>query len=338
MSASADDRIHRSTLASVFFNMPLTTRVLVTGGAGFIGSNLADELIRRGAKVRIIDNFITGYRENLEEISGDFDFIEGDLNDDDALKRAIDAVDIVFHQAALPSVPRSVDNPYETHQACANATFNLLVKAKESGTRRLIYAASSSAYGDQAILPKVETMNPEPLSPYAAAKLAGEYYCRVFNRVYGIETLSLRYFNVFGPRQDPSSTYSGVISRFIDAFMKGTIPVIYGNGEQTRDFTFVANVVAANLRAAETNKGVGEVMNVANGEKVSLNKLLETLKTITGKTDVTATYLPERTGDVKHSQADNTRAVKWLNYEKLVGLEEGLRRTIEWWNSSRFAK
>src|SRR5687767_7483528 len=243
--------------------MSITTRVLVTGGAGFIGSNLADELIRQGARVRIVDNFVTGNRENLGEIAGDFDFIEGDLNDDDALSRAIEDVEIVFHQAALPSVPRSVDNPKETHQACVNATFNLLVKAKESGVRRVIYAASSSAYGDQPTLPKIETMRPDPLSPYAAAKLMGEYYCRVFNEVYGLETLSLRYFNVFGPRQDPSSTYSGVISRFIDALMKGTSPVIYGDGDQTRDFTYIANVVEANIRASETKLGIGQVMNVA---------------------------------------------------------------------------
>jgi nucleoside-diphosphate-sugar epimerase len=318
--------------------MSLTTTVLVTGGAGFIGSNLADELIRQGAKVRVIDNFISGHRENLEEISGNFDFVEGDLNDDKALSRAIDGAEIVFHQAALPSVPRSVDDPRETHQACVNGTFNLLVKAKDSGVKRIVYAASSSAYGDQEVLPKVETMSPEPLSPYAAAKLTGEYYCRVFSQVYGLETLSLRYFNVFGPRQDPSSTYSGVISRFIDALMKGTTPLIYGDGEQTRDFTFVENVVAANLRAAETTGGIGQVMNVANGEKVSLNQLLETLKTITGKADVAAEYHPARNGDVKHSQADNSRAVEWLDYKKLVGLEEGLARTIDWWKSSRFAR
>ena len=318
--------------------MSITTRVLVTGGAGFIGSNLADELIRQGAKVRIIDNFVTGNQENLDEIAGDFDFIEGDLNDDAALRRAISDVDVVFHQAALPSVPRSVDNPQETHEACVNATFNLLIKSKDSGVRRIIYAASSSAYGDQPTLPKVETMNPEPLSPYAAAKLMGEYYCRVFSRVYGIETLSLRYFNVFGPRQDPSSTYSGVISRFIDALMKGSKPIIYGDGEQTRDFTYIENVVDANIRAAQTSSGIGQVMNVANGEKVSLNELLETLKTITGNDDVTAEYLPERTGDVKHSQADNTRAIEWLGYQKLIDLEEGLKRTIGWWKDSRFAK
>ena len=318
--------------------MAITTRALVTGGAGFIGSNLANELIRQGAKVRIIDNFVTGNRHNLEEIAGDFDFIEGDLNDDAALKPAIADVDVVFHEAALPSVPRSVDNPRETHQACVNATFNLLVNAKESGVRRVVYAASSSAYGDQPTLPKVETMAPDPLSPYAAAKLMGEYYCRVFNRVYGLETLSLRYFNVFGPRQDPSSTYSGVISRFIDALMKSTTPVIYGDGEQTRDFTYIENVVDANIRAAQTSSGIGNVMNVANGEKVSLNQLLETLKTITGKPEVTAEYLPERKGDVKHSQADNARAVEWLGYTKLVDLDEGLNKTIDWWKSSRFAK
>jgi len=318
--------------------MPITTRALVTGGAGFIGSNLANELIRQGAKVRIIDNFVSGNRHNLEEIAGDFDFIEGDINDDSAIKPAVADVDVIFHEAALPSVPRSVDNPRETHQACVNGTFNLLVNAKESGVRRVIYAASSSAYGDQPTLPKVETMSPDPLSPYAAAKLMGEYYCRVFNRVYGIETLSLRYFNVFGPRQDPSSTYSGVISRFIDALMKGTTPVIYGDGEQTRDFTYIANVVDANIRAAQTSSGIGNVMNVANGEKVSLNQLLETLKKITGKSVVTADYLPARNGDVKHSQADNTRAVEWLGYSKLTDLEEGLKKTIDWWKSSRFAK
>jgi nucleoside-diphosphate-sugar epimerase len=317
--------------------MPITDRALVTGGAGFIGSNLADELIRQGAKVRIIDNFVTGSRANLEEIAGNFDFVEGDLNDDRALRPALADVDIVFHQAALPSVPRSVKNPAETHQACANATLNLLINAKDSGVRRVIYAASSSAYGDQPALPKVETMNPDPLSPYAAAKLMGEYYSRVFTGVYGLETLSLRYFNVFGPRQDPSSTYSGVISRFIDSLMKGTTPVIYGDGEQTRDFTYIANVLDANIRAAQTTSGIGETMNVANGERVSLNTLLDTLKAITGNGDVCAEYLPERKGDVKHSQADNSRAIEWLGYEKLVGLEEGLKRTIKWWKTSRFA-
>lgn len=318
--------------------MSFTSKVLVTGGAGFIGSNLAEELIRQGARVTIIDNFLTGYRENLEEITGDFEFIEGDLNDDAALGKAIIDTEIVFHQAALPSVPRSVDNPQETHQACVNATFNLLLKAKNAGVRRLVYAGSSSAYGDQQTLPKVETMRPEPLSPYAAAKLAGEYYCSVFNSVYGLETISLRYFNVFGPRQNPSSAYSGVISRFINDLMKGDCPTIYGDGEQSRDFTFIANVVDANIKAAQTSKGIGEIMNCANGERVSLNELLKVLKKITDKSTVNADYQPERIGDVKHSQADNSRAKEWLGYEKLVGLEAGLKQTINWWKSSRFAK
>ncbi|HLM61434.1 MAG TPA: SDR family oxidoreductase [Pyrinomonadaceae bacterium] len=318
--------------------MSLTSKFLITGGAGFIGSNLADELIRQGAKVVIIDNLVTGFRENLEEIKGDFEFIEGDLNDDIKLKQAISGVETVFHQAALPSVPRSVDNPQETHQACVNATFNLLLKAKENNVRRVIYAASSSAYGDQKTLPKVETMLPEPLSPYAAAKLMGEYYCQVFSKVYNLETICLRYFNVFGPRQNPSSQYSGVISRFIDALMGDKTPVIYGDGEQSRDFTFIANVVDANIKASQTAKGVGEVMNAANGERISLNELLEVLKKITAKEDVSAEYQPERKGDVKHSQADNRRAVDRLGYEKIVGLEEGLRKTIDWWKTSRFAK
>lgn len=318
--------------------MAITTKVLVTGGAGFIGSNLADGLIAEGAKVSIIDNFATGFRENLEEISGDFDFIEGDLNDDKALLKAIENVEIVFHQAALPSVPRSVENPKETHEACTNATFNLLLKSKENNVRRFVYAASSSAYGNQKTLPKVETMRPEPLSPYAAAKLMGEYYCSVFNEVYNLETIALRYFNVFGPRQNPSSFYSGVISRFIDALMSGETPVIFGDGEQSRDFTYIKNVVDANIKASQTDKGFGEVLNTANGERITLNELLETLKTITGKDSVQAEYKEERKGDVKHSQADNSKAVEVYGYEKLVGLEEGLINTIDWWKQSRFAK
>lgn len=318
--------------------MAQTPKMVVTGGAGFIGSNLADELIRKGARVMIVDNFVTGFRENLEEISGDFDLIEGSVADPAVAAKALDGAEIVFHEAALPSVPRSVADPRETHDACVNGTFNLLLAAKEAGVRRFIYAASSSAYGDQPTLPKVETMRPEPLSPYAAAKLVGEYYCRVFAEVYGLETMSLRYFNVFGPRQNPSSQYSGVISRFIDAFMNGDPPVIYGDGSQTRDFTYISNVVDANVRAAEASEGFGEVMNIANGERVSLFELYEKLKKITGRDSLAIDFQPERKGDVKHSQADNSKAVELLGYKKLVGLEEGLRRTIEWWVKSRFAK
>ena len=316
--------------------MGLTTKVLITGGAGFIGSNLADELIRQGAKVNIIDNFATGFRENLEEINGDFDFIEGDINDDAAVARAIEGVEVIFHEAALPSVPRSVEDPAETHRICVNGTFNMLIKAKEAGVKRFVYAASSSAYGDQPTLPKVETMRADPLSPYAVAKLTGELYCRAFNNVYGLETISLRYFNVFGPRQNPASMYSGVISRFIDALMTGSTPVIYGDGEQSRDFTYIANVVDANIKAAQTTKGLGETMNIANGERVTLNELLEVLKKITNSPDAAAEYLPPRSGDVKHSQADNRRAIECLGYSELVGLEEGLRNTIDWWKGSRF--
>ncbi len=318
--------------------MAITTKVLVTGGAGFIGSNLAEELIRQGASVNIIDNFTTGFRENLDEIQGDFNFIEGDINDDAAVAKAIEGVEIVFHQAALPSVPRSVEDPLETHRVCVNGTVNMLIKSRDAGVRRFIYAASSSAYGDQPVLPKVETMKPDPLSPYAAAKLTGELYCRAFNSVYGLETIALRYFNVFGPRQNPASMYSGVISRFIDALMTDSTPVIFGDGEQSRDFTYIANVVDANIKAAQTSDGLGETMNAANGDRITLNELLKVLKKITGKPEASAEYQPGRNGDVKDSQADNRRAVECFGYEQLVGLEEGLKRTIDWWSGSRFAK
>lgn len=318
--------------------MSLTPKVLVTGGAGFIGSNLADELVRRGARVTIIDNLITGFRENLDEIDGEFDFIEGDINDDTVVRPAMEGVDTVYHEAALPSVPRSVDDPLETHHACVNGTLNLLMAAKAANVRRFVYAASSSAYGDQPTLPKVETMRADPMSPYAVAKLTGEFYCRSFHKVYGLETISLRYFNVFGPRQNPSSMYSGVISRFVDALMTGEQPVIYGDGEHSRDFTYIDNVVNANIKASETDLGLGETINIANGERITLNQLLDTLKKITEKPDVTARCEAPRTGDVRDSQADISRAVEWLGYEKLVGLEDGLRRTIDWWKNSRFAK
>src|SRR6266436_3851511 len=251
--------------------MPLSGTALVTGGAGFIGSHIAAALIDRGARVRIIDDLSTGHRENVTEIGGDIDFIQASLTDANALSRALQNVEWVFHEAAIPSVPRSVAEPAETHEASVNATFSLLMAAREHKVRRLVYAASSSAYGDQPELPKREDMRPDPLSPYAVAKLVGEYYCQVFSRVYGLETVSLRYFNVFGPRQDPGSQYSGVISRFIDALLNGDTPVIYGDGEQSRDFTYIDNVVEANMLASETEKGIGQVFNIANGERVTLN-------------------------------------------------------------------
>jgi UDP-glucose 4-epimerase len=317
--------------------MSLSGIVLVTGGAGFIGSHIAAELASSGARVRVIDDLSTGHRENLEEIGGAIDFTEASLTDERITWRVLEDVELVFHEAAIPSVPRSVENPRETHEACVDATFSLLMAARERGVRRLVYAASSSAYGDQPALPKTEEMRPDPLSPYAVAKLVGEYYCQVFTRAYRLETVSLRYFNVFGPRQDPSSQYSGVISRFISALMSNGQPVIFGDGCQSRDFTYIANVVDANLRAAETTRGVGQVINVANGERISLNELLDVLKKIIGRTDVKAEYREPRAGDVRHSQADITQARELLGYEPHVGLEEGLRLTIDWWKQSRFA-
>jgi nucleoside-diphosphate-sugar epimerase len=318
--------------------MTLSGTYLVTGGAGFIGSHIAAALAASGARVRVLDDLSTGHAENLEEIGGRVEFVRASLLDADALGRALEGVELVFHEAAIPSVPRSVENPLETHRACAEGTFALLVAAREAGVRRIVYAASSSAYGDQPTLPKVEDMAPQPLSPYAAAKLVGEYYCQVWSRTYGFETVSLRYFNVFGPRQDPGSPYSGVISRFIAALMSGERPVIYGDGEQSRDFTYISNVVEANLRAAETTRGIGEVINVATGERATLNRLLDVLKGITGKTDVEPEYREQRVGDVRHSLADITRARELLGYEPTVGLEEGLRKTIEWWSQSSYAK
>ncbi len=311
---------------------------MVTGGAGFIGSHLAAALVASGARVRVFDDLSTGHLENLEEIGGQVDFVRASLTDEAQLRRALEGVELVFHEAAIPSVPRSVEKPRETHDACVEGTFALLLGARDAGVRRVVYAASSSAYGDQPTLPKIETMSPEPLSPYAAAKLVGEYYCQVFTRSYGLETVALRYFNIFGPRQDPSSAYSGVISRFIAALMSDETPVIYGDGEQSRDFTYVANAVDANLRAAESTRAVGQVINVANGERTTLNELLAQLKQITGRGVVPTDYREARTGDVRHSLADITRARDLLGYEPRVSLEEGLTATLDWWKQSRFAQ
>jgi nucleoside-diphosphate-sugar epimerase len=317
--------------------MPLSGTFLVTGGAGFIGSHIASKLVASGARVRIIDDLSTGYLHNIEEIGGDIDFIEASLTDENAVRRALAGVEVIFHEAAIPSVPRSVENPRQTHEASVEATFNLLVLAREQNVRRMVYAASSSAYGDQPTLPKVEDMLPEPLSPYAVAKLVGEYYAQVFYRVYGLETLSLRYFNVFGPRQDPSSQYSGVISRFISALLSRERPVIYGDGEQSRDFTYIDNVVEANLRAAETTRGLGQIINIANGERISLNELLTVLKALTGNSEVEPEYREPRAGDVRHSLADISRAQEFLDFVPKIGLSEGLQLTIDWWKKSRFA-
>ena len=318
--------------------MPLTGTVLVTGGAGFIGSHIAAALTAQGARVRVLDDLTTGHRENIEEIGGDLDFIEGSVADEQLLSKVMDGVEVVFHEAAIPSVPRSVEAPRQTHVASVDGTFSLLVAARDAKVRRVVYAASSSAYGDQPTLPKVEHMLPDPLSPYAVAKLVGEYYCQVFTRVYGLETVSLRYFNVFGPRQDPGSQYSGVVSRFISTLLSNERPVIYGDGEQSRDFTYIDNVVFANLKAASAREASGKVINVANGERITLNQLLDELKELTGKKDVTAEYMEPRVGDVRHSLADITLAKEFLGYQSKVDLREGLERTIDWWKSSRFSR
>ena len=317
--------------------MGLSGIALVTGGAGFIGSHIAAALVAKGARVRIIDDLSTGYRENVNEVGGDVDFVHASLAEEKALRKALEDVELVFHEAAIPSVPRSIENPRQTHIASVESTFSLLDAAREMKVRRIVYAASSSAYGDQPTLPKVEDMLPDPLSPYAVAKLVGEYYCQVFSRVYGLETVSLRYFNVYGPRQDPSSQYSGVISRFIAALLSGGQPVIYGDGEQSRDFTYIANVVDANLKAAETTKGIGTVINVANGERITLNELLKEVQELTGQTGVAVDYRAPRAGDVLHSLADITRARELLGFKPRVDLREGLQLTIDWWKQSRFA-
>jgi len=306
---------------------------LVTGGAGFIGSHLAEELVRRGHRVRVADSLITGNRRNLSHIPG-VDFLEGDLADVSVAQRAVVGMDYVLHQAAIPSVPRSVKDPITTNRANIDASLNVLVAARDAGVKRLVYAGSSSAYGNTPTLPKREDMPANPLSPYALQKLVAEQYGQMFTALYGFEVVTIRYFNVFGPRQDPGSPYSGVISLFATALLEGRQPTIYGDGEQTRDFTYVANVVDGVLRACEAKGASGEVINVATGGRISLNQLLRVMNGIVGTT-LQAIYEEERAGDVKDSQADITKAKTLLGYEPTVSLEEGLKHTLEWCRSER---
>jgi len=306
---------------------------LVTGGAGFIGSHMVEALVGRGDAVRVADNLSTGKRENLAHLPG-VDLRVGDLAELEFAREVCDGVDYVLHQAAIPSVPRSVSDPITSNRSNIDATLNVLVAARDAGVKRLVYAGSSSAYGDTPTLPKHEDMPTGPLSPYALQKLVGEQYCQLFTRLYGLETATIRYFNVFGPRQDPSSPYSGVISLFIRALLEGRAPTIHGDGEQTRDFTYVTNVVDGAFRALVVPEAAGKVFNVATGGRISLNELLDTLKRLTGA-KVEATYGPSRAGDVRDSQADITRAREVLGYETLVGLEEGLRRTVLWFENGR---
>ena len=308
---------------------------LITGIAGFIGSSLAHAVLAQGDQVRGIDNFSTGKRENVAEILDRIDFREADLLDLDAVQAACRGADFILHEAAIPSVPRSVKDPLESNRANIDATVNLLVAARDAKVKRVVYAASSSAYGDTPTLPKREDMQPNPISPYAVAKLASEYYMTAFCRCYGLETVSLRYFNIFGPRQDPTSPYSGVLAKFITQMLKGQQPTIFGDGTQSRDFTFVDNAVEANLLAckAPAAEVTGRVFNVATGRRVDLNETFRILKTLTGYKGE-AKYGPERAGDVKHSLADLSRAEKHLGYKPKVNFEEGLRRTIEWYREA----
>jgi nucleoside-diphosphate-sugar epimerase len=302
---------------------------VVTGGAGFIGSHTVERLRSQGQSVRVADDFSSGLKEN---VASGVDVVEGDLADPAVAARAVQGATYVIHLAAIPSVPRSVKDPVRSNRANVDGTLNVLIAARDAGVKRIVFAGSSSVYGDAAVLPKREDMRPSPLSPYALQKLIGEQYCQIFTRLYGLETVTTRFFNVFGPRQQPGSPYSGVISLFIEALAKGQAPVVHGDGKQTRDFTFVGDVVTGVLRSCEAPKASGEVINVAAGGRISLLDLIRTLQTILG-TNVQPTFGPTREGDVRDSQADIQKARKLLDFSPVVAFEDGLRQTVEWFKS-----
>lgn len=308
-------------------------KYLVTGGAGFIGSHIVEHLVRTEQSARVIDNFLTGKRRNIEAFVSRAELIEGDLRDLDTARAACRDVEIVLHQAALPSVPKSVADPLASHTCNIDATLNLLIAAREAGVRRVVVAASSSAYGESPTLPKVETMRPDPLSPYAVQKLATELYARAFAACYGLETVGLRYFNVFGPRQDPTSQYAAAIPAFVTSILRGTPPTVYGDGEQTRDFTYIDNVVQANMLAAGAARVSGEAVNIACGERVTVNHVIALINQLLG-TAVRPNYVPARRGDIKHSLADISAARDLIGYRPVVLFEEGLRRSIEWYRDN----
>jgi nucleoside-diphosphate-sugar epimerase len=308
-------------------------RYLVTGGAGFIGSNIVDELIRRGHDVVVLDDLSTGKEANLKGVRNKVDFRAGSITDLETVQSACRGMDYVVHLAARTSVPKSVVDPIETNRVNIDGTLNVLVAARDAEVRRFVYAASSSAYGETPTLPKVETMPPEPISPYGITKFVGELYAQVFGRVYGLENASVRYFNVFGPRQDPTSQYSGVLSRFMLAVIEGEPPVVYGDGEQSRDFTYIDNVVDETLRACEASGASGKSFNGGTGARITLNEVLKLLEKITGK-KIQAKYEPPRAGDIRDSQADISLARNVLGYEPRVLFEEGLKRTWEWYRSA----
>ena len=309
-------------------------RYVVTGGAGFIGSNTVDELVRRGETVIVLDDLSSGKEDNLAEVRSKISFIKGSITDLEAVRKAMQSADYVIHLAARTSVPRSVKDPIDTNKINVEGTLNVLVAARDAKVKRVVFAASSSAYGETPTLPKVETMQPEPISPYGVAKYAGELYAQMFGRVYGLENVSLRYFNIFGPRQDPDSPYSGVLAKFCTAFLEKTQPLVFGDGEQSRDFTFVENAVAANLLACEAPNASGKVFNIGTGTRVTLNQTLALLANLTGNTLETK-YEPPRDGDIRDSQADIKQARDILNYEPFVSFEEGLRRTVEWYREAQ---
>ena len=306
---------------------------LVTGGAGFIGSNICKRLVAEGCVVRVVDNLLTGKRGNLAPILDRIEFVEADMGSPDVARSAMTDIDVVLHEGALPSVPRSVDDPAASHRHCVDATFTLLMAARDAGVKRFVYAASSSAYGDTPTLPKVETMRTDPLSPYAVGKLVGEYYCSVFFKVFGLETIALRYFNVFGPQQDPTSQYAAAIPAFVTAILQDRSPTVYGDGEQSRDFTYIDNVVHANLLAARAKETHGEVINVACGEAITVNAIIRVINELLGK-DVKPIYAPARAGDVKHSLADITAAGELIGFKPVVLFQEGLEKSIDWYRNN----
>jgi len=308
-------------------------RYLVTGGAGFIGSNTVDELVRRGHSVVVLDDLSSGREDNLAEIRNKITFIKGSITDIEVVRKVMHEAEYVLHLGARTSVPRSVKDPLDTNKINIEGTLNVLVAAKELKVKRVVFAASSSAYGETPTLPKTEAMQPQPISPYGVTKYVGELYCQTFGRCYGLENVALRYFNIFGPRQDPGSPYSGVLSKFCTAFLEDVPPLVFGDGEQTRDFTYVDNAVQANLLACEAPNASGKVFNVGVGGRVSLNEVLRELAKITGKT-LAAKYEPPRDGDIRDSQADISQARETLGYDPPVSFEEGLARTFEWYRST----
>jgi len=307
-------------------------KILVTGGAGFIGSHIVEELVRRGDTVRVLDNFSTGKRENIAPFADRIELIEGDLRDFETVRKAVEGMDYILHQGALPSVPRSIADPITTNEVNVGGTLNVLVAARDSNVKRVVYASSSSIYGEAKGRIKKESLSPNPLSPYALSKLTGESYCRIFYSIYGLETVILRYFNVFGPRQDPFSQYSAAIPKFITLMLEGKQPTIFGDGRQSRDFTYVQNVVQANLSAMVAPDAAGKVCNIACSRSIELNKLVKLLNEILG-TNISPVYTSPRPGDIRHSLADISNAKKFLGYYPKTNFEEGLKKTVEYFKS-----